>query len=88
MLGVDDFGAECTFRCSRSNAGLENLPGAHYPRPMDKVLGIVALLAIYFLVGRRLPARYHLIAVAAALALAVLVLAMESAGVWPEAWTR
>jgi hypothetical protein len=55
---------------------------------MDKVVGIVALLAIYFLVGRRLPARYHLIAIAAALALTVLVLAMESAGVWPEAWTR
>ena len=55
---------------------------------MDKFVGIVALLAIYFLVGRRMPARYHLIAVAAGLALAVLVVAMESAGLWPRAWTR
>jgi hypothetical protein len=55
---------------------------------MDKFVGIVALLAIYFLVGRRLPAGYHLIAIAAALAFAVLVLAMESAGIWPQAWTR
>jgi hypothetical protein len=50
---------------------------------MDKLFGIVALVAILFLVGRGLPSRYRLIAVAAGLAFAVLVLAIERAGYWP-----
>jgi hypothetical protein len=53
---------------------------------MDKVVGIVALVALFFLVGRGLPSRYRLIAIAAGLFFAVLILAIESAGLWPQGW--
>jgi hypothetical protein len=53
---------------------------------MDKVVGIVALVAVLFLVARGLPSRYRLIAVAAGLGFAVLILAIESAGLWPQSW--
>jgi hypothetical protein len=53
---------------------------------MEKVVGIVALVALFFLVGRGLPSRYRLVAVAIGLAFAVLILAIESAGLWPRSW--
>jgi hypothetical protein len=52
---------------------------------MDMVVGIVTLVALFFLVGRGLPPRYQLMAVAIGLAFAVLILAIESAGLWPQA---
>jgi hypothetical protein len=55
---------------------------------MDKMVGIVALVAILFLVGRGVPSRYRLVAVAGGLAFAVAVLAAERAGLWPRGWTR
>lgn len=53
---------------------------------MDKIVGVVALVAILFLVGRGLPARYRLVGIAVGLAFAVLVLAIEQAGLWPQSW--
>jgi len=53
---------------------------------VDKIVGIVALVAVLFLVGRGMPPRYRLIAIAGGLALAVLILAAERAGLWPHGW--
>lgn len=53
---------------------------------MDKLVGIVWLVAILFLVGRGLPGRYRLVAVVGGLAFAVLILAIEQAGWWPQGW--
>ena len=50
---------------------------------MEWFVPLVALLAILFLVGRGLPGRMHLVAVAGALAAVVLVLFLERSGVWP-----
>lgn len=53
---------------------------------MEKLVGIVALVAILFLVGRGLPARFRLVAIAGGLAFALLILAIEQAGWWPQGW--
>ena len=53
---------------------------------MDKIVGIVALVAILVLVGWGLPSRYRLIGIAGGLAFAVLILAIEQAGWWPQGW--
>jgi hypothetical protein len=53
---------------------------------MDKIAGIVALVAVLFLVWGGVPRRYRLIAVAGGLAFAVLILAIERAGLWPQGW--
>jgi hypothetical protein len=53
---------------------------------MDKIAGVVALIAVLFLVWTGVPSRYRLIAVAAGLAFAVLILAVERAGLWPQGW--
>ena len=65
---------------------LEDRTEEDYITAMDKVVGIVALVAVLFLVARGLPSRYRLIAVAAGLGFAVLILAIESAGLWPQSW--
>lgn len=65
---------------------LEDRTEEDYVTAMDKVVGIVALVAVLFLVARGLPSRYRLIAVAAGLGFAVLILAIESAGLWPQSW--
>jgi hypothetical protein len=65
---------------------LEDRTEEDYVTAMDKVVGIVALVAVLFLVARGLPSRYRLIAVAAGLGFAVLVLAIEGAGLWPQSW--
>ena len=53
---------------------------------MDKIVGIVALVAILFLVGWGMPPRYRLLAIAGGLAFAVAILAIERAGFWPQGW--
>ena len=54
---------------------------------MEKIVGIVGLVAIFLvLVGWGVPPRYRLIAIAGGLAFAVLILAIEQAGLWPQAW--
>ena len=52
---------------------------------MEKIVGIVGLAAILSL-GWGVPSRYRLIAIAGGLAFAVLILAIEQAGLWPQAW--
>jgi peptidoglycan/LPS O-acetylase OafA/YrhL len=54
---------------------------------MDKIVGVVALVAILFLVGRGMPPRYRLLAVAGGLAFAVLILGAERLGLWPQSWS-
>ena len=53
---------------------------------MDKIAGIVALVAILFLVGWGVPPRHRLIAIAGGLAFVVLIVAIERAGWWPQGW--
>jgi uncharacterized membrane protein YqjE len=53
---------------------------------MDKIAGIVGLVAILVLVGWGVPGRHRLIAIAGGLAFAVLILAIEQAGWWPQGW--
>ena len=53
---------------------------------MEKIVGIVGLAANLVLVGWGVPPRYRLIAIAGGLAFAVLILAIEQAGLWPQAW--
>jgi hypothetical protein len=53
---------------------------------MDKIAGIVALVAILFLGGRGMPGRHRLVAIAGGLAFAILILAIEQAGWWPQGW--
>ncbi|MBV9078624.1 MAG: hypothetical protein JO048_14220 [Methylobacteriaceae bacterium] len=53
---------------------------------MDYVLPAVALIAVLFLVGRGLPGRRWPAVIAATLAIVVLVVLVERAGLWPAAW--
>ena len=53
---------------------------------MDKIAGIVGLVAILVLVGWGVPPRHRLLALAGGLAFAVLILAVERAGWWPQGW--
>jgi hypothetical protein len=53
---------------------------------MEKIVGIVGLVAILVLVGWGMPPRYRLIAIAGGLAFAVVILAIEQAGLWPRSW--
>lgn len=55
---------------------------------MDRWVAAVALLATLFLIGRGFPGRWLLVATASALALVVLVLWLESSGLWPRGMTR
>ncbi len=48
--------------------------------------GLVALLALFFLMTRGVPSRQILLAVAATLALVLAVLLIERAGLWPANW--
>ena len=47
---------------------------------MEKIVGVVGLVAVLVLVGWGVPPRYRLIAIAGGLAFAVLILAIEQAG--------
>ena len=53
---------------------------------MEKIVGIVGLVAILVLVGWGMLPRYRLIAIAGGLAFAVVILAIEQAGLWPRSW--
>ena len=53
---------------------------------MEWIVSVVALLAVLFLVGWGMPGRRMLVAVAGALALVVLILLVERAGLWPQGW--
>lgn len=53
---------------------------------MEWIVSVVALLAVLFLVGRGMPGRPMLIAVAVALGVVVLILLVERAGLWPQGW--
>jgi hypothetical protein len=53
---------------------------------MEWIGAVAALLAVLFLVGRGIPRRSMLLAIAVALALVVLVVAVERAGLWPQGW--
>ncbi len=53
----------------------------------DRLAALAAMLAVLFLVGRRLPARRWPIVLAATLAVIVLVVLAEQNGWWPRSWT-
>lgn len=52
---------------------------------MDRIVSAIALLGFAFLVARRFPGHRLLIVVAVTLALIVLIVGAEQAGLWPEA---
>jgi drug/metabolite transporter (DMT)-like permease len=53
----------------------------------DRLVALVALLALLFLMGRRLPARRWPMILAVTLAVIVLVVLAEQNGLWPRGWT-
>lgn len=53
---------------------------------MEWIGPVVALLAVLFLVGRGMPGRVMLVAIAAALGVVVVILSLERAGLWPQSW--
>lgn len=53
---------------------------------MDKIAGVVALLAVLFLVSRGLPSRSWPLVLAATLAVILLVVLAEQNGLWPATW--
>lgn len=57
-----------------------------YTRPMTWAVSVVALLAVLFLVSRRLPLSRWPLIIAVTLAVIVLVVAAESGGYWPASW--
>lgn len=50
------------------------------------LVGIVALLALLFLMTRGVPSRNILLTIAATLALVLAVVLIERAGFWPASW--
>lgn len=53
---------------------------------MQIALGVVSLLLVLFLVGRRMPGRRWPAIIAATLAVVVLVVMLERGGFWPASW--
>ncbi len=53
---------------------------------MSYVLPVVALLAVLFLIGRRMPAGRWPAIIAATLAVIVALVLAEQAGWWPASW--
>jgi hypothetical protein len=53
---------------------------------MEWFAPLIGLLAVLFLVGRRLPGQAWLVTIAVALALVVIVLWLERSGLWPQNW--
>ncbi len=53
---------------------------------MEWIVSLVALGAILILVGRGLPGRSRLLAVAATLAFVLVVVLLERSGWWPQGW--
>lgn len=55
---------------------------------MEMVVGIVALLAVLFLVGRGTPLTAWPLIVAATLAVVVAIVLLDRYGYWPATWRR
>ena len=55
---------------------------------METVVGIVALVAVLFLVGRGMSMRSWPFVIAATLAIVVVIVLLERGGYWPRGWTR
>ncbi|HEX8101811.1 MAG: hypothetical protein QOC71_1882 [Thermoplasmata archaeon] len=55
---------------------------------MEYVVGVVALLAVLFLVGRGTPLHSWPLIIAATLAVVVAVVLLERGGYWPASWRR
>lgn len=53
---------------------------------MEWIAPLIGLLAVLFLVGRRLPGQAWLVTVAVALAVIVAVVWLERSGLWPQSW--
>jgi uncharacterized membrane protein len=53
----------------------------------DRLVALVAMLAVLFLIGRRMPARRWPIILAVTLAVIVLLVLLEQNGLWPRGWT-
>jgi len=53
---------------------------------MDWFVPLVALLAVLFLVGRRVPGQSWLMIVAVTLAIVVTIVYLERSGLWPRSW--
>ena len=53
---------------------------------MDKVVAVVAMLAVLFLVARGLPGRMWPVVLAGTLAVILLVVLAEQGGYWPKSW--
>jgi hypothetical protein len=51
-------------------------------------LSLVSLLLVLVLVARGTPGRQFLVIVAVTLAVVVVILFSERAGLWPEAWRQ
>jgi hypothetical protein len=53
---------------------------------MEKVVGVVALMACLLLVGRAMPGRNWPVVLAATLGVVLLVVLAEQNGYWPQSW--
>lgn len=53
---------------------------------VEKVVGMVALVAVLFLVGRGLPGRQWPVVIAVTLAVVLAVVLAEQSGLWPANW--
>lgn len=53
---------------------------------MDKVFGVVALIAVLFLISRSLPGGRWPVILAATLAVVLAVVLAEQSGWWPRNW--
>ena len=53
----------------------------------ERIVSLVAILAILFLVGRGLPGRRWPLIIAATLALVLIVVLAERNGFWPSGWS-
>ncbi|GJD48297.1 hypothetical protein OPKNFCMD_1014 [Methylobacterium crusticola] len=53
---------------------------------MDLVVSVVSLLLVLILVARGVPGRNILVVLAVTLAVVVLVVGVERAGLWPSDW--
>ena len=54
---------------------------------MEKLVAVVALLAVLFLVARGLPGSRWPVVIAGTLAVILLVVLAERSGYWPSGWT-
>lgn len=53
----------------------------------ERIVSLVAILAILFLVGRGLPARRWPLVIVATLAVVLIVVLAERNGFWPRGWS-